>query len=476
MKGFLYYLDSIDFTDRSQFYPKRSFAEVLGDKFNALNSQQQQMLSDNQQFQQILHSEPSLEHDDKLLALIQLSQNFQSNAATMEQLLREARYQYLTELENTRFLRQDHQLRRIEVGAKFEVENLFFDSGEASLRPESRNELDKLYEIMDRSEVVIELAGHTDNVGAESSNLALSQARVNSVKTYLTTKGIDARRVAAVGYGETQPIASNDTEAGRQRNRRVELDITSLSLREGSDSLKGDEELDGLVTTAKLDTNEIDLMAMFRKAAESGGLPEGSECGASAVAVNSATNSSAITGRRTQYGVETLSKSNYIYRSFNPYFRNFSFDSSPDLLGAGLHFMTEKLTEWYVGYYWGNDAGVAVMVDLGVLWTVHFSDIFNVPLNFHFGLDGAGIVYDEIRPDLRPDPNFFATLPVGLRYVQELGDELQLAPEFFYHIGLVSSENLGASASHWRIGLNARYRFLQGGVFYSDGADKLSRF
>ena len=87
---------------------------------------------------------------------------------------------------------------------------------------------------MNRSEIIIELGGHTDNVGADDANMKLSQERVNSVKKYLEGKGVKENRIVALGYGEGQPIASNDNEDGRKLNRRVEVKITEIKPREGS--------------------------------------------------------------------------------------------------------------------------------------------------------------------------------------------------------------------------------------------------
>ena len=73
----------------------------------------------------------------------------------------------------------------------------------------------------------LELAGHTDSIGNPANNQALSQKRAESVYAYLTGKGIAANRLKAVGYGDTQPVESNDTEEGRKKNRRTEARITS---------------------------------------------------------------------------------------------------------------------------------------------------------------------------------------------------------------------------------------------------------
>jgi OOP family OmpA-OmpF porin len=70
--------------------------------------------------------------------------------------------------------------------------------------------------------VRIQISGHTDNVGNPQRNRALSQSRAEAVRAYLVEHGIDGSRVEAIGYGDTRPVASNDTEAGRQQNRRIE--------------------------------------------------------------------------------------------------------------------------------------------------------------------------------------------------------------------------------------------------------------
>ncbi len=73
--------------------------------------------------------------------------------------------------------------------------------------------------------VAVELEGHTDDLGSDTYNLGLSERRSNSVKIYLTGRGIEATRMTPVGYGESRPIDSNETEAGREENRRVELKV-----------------------------------------------------------------------------------------------------------------------------------------------------------------------------------------------------------------------------------------------------------
>jgi outer membrane protein OmpA-like peptidoglycan-associated protein len=106
------------------------------------------------------------------------------------------------------------------------LKNVFFDTGKATLRPESEPELKELLETMSiRRKLRIRLEGHTDNVGDDASNLRLSQARAEAVKAWLVAKGIDAARIEAKGFGETQPVADNFSDEGRQLNRRTEARI-----------------------------------------------------------------------------------------------------------------------------------------------------------------------------------------------------------------------------------------------------------
>jgi outer membrane protein OmpA-like peptidoglycan-associated protein len=121
---------------------------------------------------------------------------------------------------------KDLLLVPIEVGGMIQLNNVFFDQGKPTLKPQSFPELNRLVEIMnDNPTIIIELAGHTDNVGNKDALMKLSQDRVAAVKNYLIKQGISKDRVEGRGYGGTQPIAPNNTEENRQRNRRVEFRI-----------------------------------------------------------------------------------------------------------------------------------------------------------------------------------------------------------------------------------------------------------
>lgn len=119
------------------------------------------------------------------------------------------------------------ELRRISVGATSILRNIYFDYDKATFKTESYTELNKLEAMLRQNQnVKVEIGGHTDAYGKWDYNKQLSQKRAEAVKDYLTKKGIDPRRIKAVGYGESRPLASNDDEdEGRELNRRVEFKV-----------------------------------------------------------------------------------------------------------------------------------------------------------------------------------------------------------------------------------------------------------
>lgn len=111
---------------------------------------------------------------------------------------------------------------------EFTLEKVFFNTGSADLKVESKLELNELTEILNQHPTaVIEVAGHTDNVGSPEGNLDLSDLRAKSVRDYLIAKGIAQERLQAAGYGQTKPIAKNNTESGRAKNRRTAFSLLS---------------------------------------------------------------------------------------------------------------------------------------------------------------------------------------------------------------------------------------------------------
>jgi outer membrane protein OmpA-like peptidoglycan-associated protein/Tol biopolymer transport system component len=112
------------------------------------------------------------------------------------------------------------------VGKPIVLRNVFFDTGSAELKPESFNELNRLVTLLqEMPSIRIQINGHTDNVGDDNSNQALSENRAKSVYHYLIAKGIKDDRLRYQGFGESQPLVENNTDGQRAKNRRTEFII-----------------------------------------------------------------------------------------------------------------------------------------------------------------------------------------------------------------------------------------------------------
>ena len=117
-------------------------------------------------------------------------------------------------------------LETAKAGDKIVLKGVTFETGKARLRADSETILDGVAETLQkRPELSVEIGGHTDDRGADAYNQSLSEQRAQAVLDYLAGKGVDAARLSSVGYGEAQPVDSNDTAEGRERNRRVELKV-----------------------------------------------------------------------------------------------------------------------------------------------------------------------------------------------------------------------------------------------------------
>jgi len=121
---------------------------------------------------------------------------------------------------------KDIYLDPIEIGLTVRLKNIYFDFDRTTLKKESFTELNKVVDFLKQnSSVEVEIAGHTDNKGADDYNANLSQGRSQAVVDYLISQGIADTRLTAHGYGESKPIDSNDTDPGRANNRRVEFTV-----------------------------------------------------------------------------------------------------------------------------------------------------------------------------------------------------------------------------------------------------------
>lgn len=120
-------------------------------------------------------------------------------------------------------------LSKIKVGGKVVLNNVFFESDKAELKPESKSELGVLIKLLEKNPTLtIEIGGHTDNTGDEQKNLALSQSRAKNVFDYLVKQGVAAERLSYKGYAASKPVAPNDTPENKAKNRRTEFIVTGI--------------------------------------------------------------------------------------------------------------------------------------------------------------------------------------------------------------------------------------------------------
>jgi outer membrane protein OmpA-like peptidoglycan-associated protein len=125
--------------------------------------------------------------------------------------------------------KKDIPLQKISVGKSVVMQNVFFDTDQHQLKPESKVELNNLVRLLEENPgMQIEIAGHTDNVGSEAYNLQLSEQRASTVFDFLVANGIAKERLTFKGYGFSAPIADNNTEEGRAQNRRTAFTVTAL--------------------------------------------------------------------------------------------------------------------------------------------------------------------------------------------------------------------------------------------------------
>jgi outer membrane protein OmpA-like peptidoglycan-associated protein len=131
---------------------------------------------------------------------------------------------YLTKGKSTEF-----DNKQINVGESITLNNILFDQGKAEIKNDSKPELEKLVSfLLANPNAEIELSGHTSSEGERGYNLSLSYKRVKACKDFIVAKGITEDRIIAIGFGPDHPVASNDNETNRTKNRRVEMRLKKL--------------------------------------------------------------------------------------------------------------------------------------------------------------------------------------------------------------------------------------------------------
>jgi OOP family OmpA-OmpF porin len=128
------------------------------------------------------------------------------------------------QMEQTMTANADGWAEQVNQTGRVTVYGINFDTGKATIRPDSEPALSEMAKMLQaNASWAMLVAGHTDNVGAKEMNLALSRQRAESVIAWLAGRGVDKARLVPAGFGDTRPIAQNNDEEGRQKNRRVDL-------------------------------------------------------------------------------------------------------------------------------------------------------------------------------------------------------------------------------------------------------------
>jgi outer membrane protein OmpA-like peptidoglycan-associated protein len=165
---------------------------------------------------------------DEKIAFAQYKDDFEKGNAERQQVLLEARNAE-ADAARQRAAQMEEELKALQAkktdrGMILTLGDVLFDTGKSTLKPGAYSTIDKLAQVLKQSpdrKLLIE--GHTDSTGSDATNMALSQQRALSVQAALMERGVSAQQIAAVGKGESTPVASNDNAGGRQQNRRVEL-------------------------------------------------------------------------------------------------------------------------------------------------------------------------------------------------------------------------------------------------------------
>lgn len=476
MKGYLYYSEEIDLTDPSRYLPKVNIRDKIGAEHQQRVDAAKQKLDECNTRLQSLNASESTEIKKTFEEYEALVKEYQKAVYELESAITERKYAWLAEDKKYVDVRKDFKVQRATLGATFKLDNIFFDLGKATLKPESQQSLDKLHEILVKNPIDIELGGHTDSIGSSESNIILSQDRVNSVRTYLLNKGISENRIVAKGYGEDVPVAPNATEEGRAQNRRVEVKIIDNRPKgkEGTEQdlveKQKEEEKKPKEEVIKI-SQDLDLLSTMQMAAKIGGLPEGSPCGDPNYVNKSSGYTSNITPTRSTSSGDEFAKDDYIYKVFSVGVENFGFKDDPNHLGINMRFTKLRdleddgqASENNLEYFLKKDEEG---FGLGYQYFkfISLKEGTNVPIGLLLGYETRMFfTTDTVNDDLKS--RGYMGFPLGLRGLINVKGFV-VNPDLYYHVALFSPQvdkDLGNKAHYLSLGLNVRKKFIYGGV------------
>lgn len=479
MKGYLYYSEVIDLTDPDKYRKRYTFQQKIKIQRARLDELKTKLDAMNIEMDNLNKSESQnlRETFDKYE---KLTIEYNKVLEEIEKLVYQAKYDWMTESEEDLSLQKDFHVKRAKIGATFELKNIFFETGSAVLKDDSKAELDKLVEILKKSEIVIELGGHTDSIGSDEANQKLSQDRVESVKTYLVDKGINNKRIVAVGYGEKFPVAPNATPEGRQMNRRVEVKILKLQAdKEGKDVVTDDDKKKKNKDPEKVEVKKGEMLPILQAAARKGGLPSGSDCNSETYTPKytyTPTKPSKYKYKDTKYKTpwenmfdkDRLKRKDNIYKGFNASLINHSYESMGNSQGVDVFFVGKNsLFENHFQYFFLNQDTVSFGAGYTGLGMTQLKPILSLPLNIVWGLDLKFFPIKETN-----EAYFNLNIPVGARLIFPYKGFV-LAPEFIHSFGLKEKTDFPAmkNRTYNSIGATVRLKIFHLGLYANVGKE-----
>lgn len=490
-KGYLFQSEMLDL--KTMVDDSIAFSEKLGSELFRMRNALSRIESGRAEYEMLLESNSS-DLEEEFGKLSELSKDMNKAQADLNDAIRRSRISWLEDNSGYREVRKDISLTEANEGARIVLENIYFDTGSDNLREESIQELNRLYDIMAKSSLIIEIGGHTDNVGSDETNMDLSQARAEAVVNFVIEKGIAASRISAQGYGEDDPRATNETAEGRQENRRVEVKVLGT----GNEGTGGVLEQQQDVT----EVIEENLYELYRRAAIAGGIPEGAACYEKSNYTN--TRETTYTNTKSNSGSRTSTKTNTDIKLSNSWFIDEDGNDISAFGGSSINFLTHSGEGAHVfpnvngaGVLFQNGSGkgerniyayfMGDVIGGGVEW-MRFKDISNLtklPLSFDYGIK-AFLVYNkqELTTFGGESYDFFTTawgLPVTarLRYNMKVSD-IKVSPYASYNYNLMNFVDVDPdvitegneqypqgtidSSSWLEIGARARWKFVSGGL------------
>lgn len=483
-KGFLFQTEMLDL--KTMVEDSIAFSTKLGSELFRMQNALKRIDESKNEYELLLASN-SIDLDNEFDRLSALSKEMNRAQEDLNDAIRRARISYLEDNSGYKEVRKNISLTEANEGARIVLENIYFDTGSDNLRDESIQELDRLYDIMAKSTLVIEIGGHTDDVGSDETNQELSQARAEAVVKFVTDKGISTARISAKGYGEEEPRATNETQEGRQENRRVEVKVLSSGIQEGTGGLLAQQQQEEEVASAE------NLYELYRQAALAGGIPDGAACYDN----SNYTNIPEVVYTGSKNNNNNRRESNSSATSINSADNAFTGSSLSFIThsGKGAH-VFDVVSGAGVAFYsgdangernfWGYFLGGAI--GGGIEWNKYkdISKLTKLPLSFDYGLS-AFLVFNKDEFD-NPGATSTTTtyrssigVPVmaRLRYNLVISD-IQISPYASYHYNLVGLADIepntetdgsgnvtigiGEAESWLEFGARAKFKFISGGL------------